>query len=222
MCIEQNPWHSLKGLVAATGGLVILSLTAQAQIFTGSIGFHGGATLDVPLGSATTLSSYVGPDGTGNPVVLDGSQSGLFASVPGGTSVTFTPYVFNPAAVSANLWTFASGGDTYSFEITSETSYFQNSNFLNLSGDGTVIVRIGGVGGNVVATVPASWSVTDTGSAGKNVSFGAVVTLVPEPSITALVLLGLIVCLTVAFRSQPTACKLIWASGQNHQHRGRR
>lgn len=177
-------------------GVLAFNLAVQAQVFTGSLDFYGGATLNQTLGTATGFTSYFGPGGTGDPLVLGGTQTGIYSSVPSGTQVTFTPFIFDPAPASPfQFWTLTSGSTTYSFDITSVTTDFQNSNFLNLAGQGVAFIGS--------TALPSVWSLTDTGGGSSlNVTFGVAVTAVPEPSSIVLFFAGLVTCLVIAFRRQ--------------------
>lgn len=169
---------------------VITPMTAHGQSITGTISFTGGATLNNPIATATGYTGFFGP-GLGNlPVVLGGSQTGTYAGVAAMTPVTFTPFTFLPFTGPQVLWSFSSGGETYSFTATSLTPPVSLPGYLNLQGNGFASAT-----GTVNYTdTAATWSYTDTGS-GTSVSFGASVTATPEPStISLLAVFGLAVC----------------------------
>lgn len=171
------------------GGVVSLLMvgfagTSHALIFPNitpgsSISFIGGATLNGPLSSATAYSTIFGTS------VLPTSQTGDYASVPGLTPVTVTPFTFSPSPASAfQLWTFAVGSTAYSFQVdaNSVTVNTQNSQFLNISGAG--LAHIDGF-----TDTPGTWSISDTGIGSAPVfTFGARTTVVPEPSSVALMM----------------------------------
>jgi PEP-CTERM motif len=176
-----------RAFTAAIAGITVAvaPMAAQAQSISGTISFTGGANLDEPIATATQYISYFGVS-TPNPVVLGGSQTGTFAAVPAMTQVTFLPFTFLPFTAPQTLWSFTSGGDTYSFTATSLTDINQVG-YLNIQGSGTLSVT-------GFANTPATWSYTDTGS-GTAVSFGASITATPEPSTIALMaVFGLIGC----------------------------
>jgi hypothetical protein len=181
----------LKGRSAFAAAAVCVSMAtapmvAQAQSISGTISFTGGATLNNPITNSTAYTGFFGP-GTGDlPVVLGGSQTGDFASVPGMTPVTFLPFTFLPFTSPQLLWSFNYGGNSYSFTATTLDDVTQ-SGYLNLQGTGYVSVT-------GFADTSAIWSYTDTGS-GTSVSFGASITTTPEPStISLMAVLGLLGC----------------------------
>jgi hypothetical protein len=199
MFVARNS-KSLKQLVAGTVGIITLGLAAQAQVFTGSISFVGGATINNPIPNATIFTSFYGPGGIGtNPQVQGGQETGAYAGVPGGTSVAFTPFTFNPAPSPFQLWSFTLGGGTnvttYSFEITSETTDTQNAyaggfGFLNIGGQGTASIT------GYAPDTTATWSITGTtaNDASVTITIGSAVNGVPEPSTVPLIVTGLLMC----------------------------
>lgn len=195
--MRQNSHRILKQLAAVAFGVVMLNWGVQAQVYTGSIDFSGGATLNAPMGSAASFSSFFGPSGVADPVVLGGTQTGVYAGVPANTPVTFSTFAFNPLSGSTPLWSFTDGGTAYSFTITSESTYFQDANFLNLAGEG--IANIGST------AMPATWSITSTGTGTSTVTFGAAIAAVPEPSTLALVLFGSIGCIALLRKKRSVA-----------------
>jgi hypothetical protein len=164
-------------------------MAAQGQSISGTISFTGGANLNNPIATATGYSSFFGP-GVGNlPVVLGGSQTGTYGGIAALTPVTFTPFTFLPFTGPQLLWSFSTGGETYSFTATALTDLTQIG-YLNLQGTGFASAT-----GLVNYTdTAATWSYTDTGS-GTSVSFGASITTTPEPStISLLAVFGLAAC----------------------------
>jgi hypothetical protein len=189
MCIAEN-LNFLKRVAVGITGVLTLGLTAQAQIFTGSISFTGGATVDQAVPNATTITSFFGP-----PAVLGGSQTGAYASVPGGTTANFTaPISFNPLnTLTQPLWSFTVGAVNYSFVITSVTTDQQvtlptGGGFLNIAGGG-----IGHITG--YSDTPEVWSITGTttgtgGTGSLTFTMGDSVTAVPEPGVFGFLLIG--------------------------------
>lgn len=187
---KGSSFYGCKRLALAMLGLAWLGCSAQAQALSGEINFNGGAILDSTLGNASSFSSYFGPSGTGSPEV-SGTLSGVYLNVTEATPVTFLPFTFNPGPTagtgSASLWSFTTASGTYHFDITSVSSatYYQNSSYLNLSGNGVAYVP-----GH--APTPATWYITDTGSGSPNVTFSAGVTIVPEPSVLPVASVGML------------------------------
>jgi hypothetical protein len=175
--------------VIACATAAIAPMAAQGQSISGTISFAGGATLDNPIASATGYTGFFGPGLGDLPVVLGGSQTGTYGGVAAMTPVTFTPFTFLPFTAPQLLWSFSSGGETYSFTATALTDVTQ-AGYLNLQGTGFASIT-----GIVDYTdTPATWSYTDTGS-GTSVSFGGSITTTPEPStISLLAVFGLAVC----------------------------
>ena len=188
----------MKQLVVGMFAVTIASLTAQAAIFTGQINFVGGATIDQPIGSATTFESFFGPSGSGGPVVQAGGglPSGAYAGVPGGTAATFSaPFDFASPTLPFGLWTFTFGSTTYSFQVNTVTVDQQIAGvFINVGGTGT---------GTITGydPTPEGWTITGTSVSpgGLTITIGNSVIAVPEPSTVALIALG-VSALGVALR----------------------
>jgi len=187
----------LLGLLAAGG-----SNAVGANYITGDIQFNGGATLNTGnLATATAFTSIFGPGGPSTmPQVLGGgTQTGAYAGVPDATPVSFSTFSFASSGSVTPLWSFMVGATSYSFDATSVTVAFQDSQFLDITGTGTAHIT----GFNDTSGV---WEVTDTGVGGVPVfTFGAATDLsgnpAPEPATTALLLMFLPVA-WVAFRAR--------------------
>ena len=114
----------------------LFSQQAQAVPITGGISLAGNYVTNTGnLNTATAFNSF--------PTVLVMSVSGSYAGVPTGTSspsVTMSGFSFNPFSSSViPLWTFMSGGSTYSFDLTVLSSRLQpGDNSLTLKGTGTL------------------------------------------------------------------------------------
>jgi len=174
--------------------LTVASISAQAQVpITGQINFTGGATLDQPIGSATTFETFYGPSSTGGLVVNAGGSlapSGSYAGVPGGTFANFTtPFDFGSLSSPTLLWTFtfpgAPLGQTYSFQVNAVTTDQQYGGvFINLAGTGTGTIT---GGATTYLPTPENWTITGTiaqpGGLTINISDSNVA--VPEPSTLA-------------------------------------
>ena len=114
----------------------LFSQQAQAVPITGGISLAGGYTTDTGnVNTATAFTSFSS--------VFVTSVSGSYAGVGtglSGPSVTQTPFIFNPFVPPApDLWSFMSGGNTYSFDLTVLTSRTQpGDDTLTLKGTGTL------------------------------------------------------------------------------------
>jgi hypothetical protein len=139
----------------------VASMTA-AQI-TGALTIAGGATLNGPINTATQISTWVDPEVE--------SRSGDFTSVAVGTNVVMTqPWVFNPSTPTPAWWSV--GG--FTFNLASSTIDLQNTNFLIVSGAGT-ITSAG------FDNTPGVWRfTTQSPSAGGVFSFSASTDAVPS------------------------------------------
>lgn len=173
-----------KTLLSGVSALVFAVATCGAAPINGEISFLGGVTLDAPKEAANALVSFSGP-GPG-PIVSDGlgTYLGTYSPPPDPTAATFTPFTFNPFAGPFTLWTFDFGGSTYSFEATSVTIQTQNADFITLSGGGMATIS----NSNYDPT-PGTWILNITG-AGPTVYPLSSITVVPEPSVAALMLFG--------------------------------
>jgi hypothetical protein len=185
----------LMAAIVAGVAVVFASTSGQAQPITGSISFTGGADLNGSLAAATAYTGFFDTVSIPSPVVLGGSQTGSFATVPSGTQVTFYPFVFQPFTAPQLLWSFAAGGETYSFtaiSLVNATPPSFSSSYLNLQGNGVISIT----GATSFSPTTASWSYTDTGTgSGPGFNFGASITATPEPSTTSLIaVLALVGC----------------------------
>jgi len=194
--INARNFNLLKQFLAGTVGVLILGLTAQAQVFTGSISFVGGAVIDNPIPNATSFTSFYGTGGPGSdPVVQGGQETGVYTPLNGGNiQVAFVPFTFSPSPTPFQLWSFTYSGVTYSFDITSVTTDNQqvfagNFAFLNVGGAGEAFVS------GYTGYTPATWSITGTtaNSASVTITLGSDVNAVPEPSTVPLALAGLVI-----------------------------
>jgi hypothetical protein len=184
----------------AVGGSNVMG--AAPPFINGDIQFNGGATLDTGnLATATAFTSIFGPGGPSTmPQVLGGgSQTGAYAGVPDNTLVSFSTFSFASSGPVTPLWSFSVGTTSYSFDATSVTVAFQNSQFLDITGTGTASIT-------GYSDTSGVWEVTDSGAGGTPVfTFGAATDLsgnpAPEPSTTALLLVFLPVA-WVAFRAR--------------------
>jgi hypothetical protein len=154
-------------------GAAIIAFTAsvQAAQVTGTIQITGDVTLNtMSLLTATSATFPGSPDGD----VVSGTLA--YATVPAGTDVEFSNFTFAATGpqVVAPLWTFTTGGLTYTFNLANITSITRATpvpgiDTLSITGLGTV--NIVGAGSPYELT-NATWSfnVTDT-SGGGNTTF---------------------------------------------------
>jgi hypothetical protein len=177
---------SFSGLLLAALALTLSRSASASPIpITGSISFLGNATVNTgDLATATSFTSFdtdtvnqtsgaylAVPALTGDPVTFPAtgftfrstagtSQSGtLFSSMPVAAPLTTLP-----------LWTFTTAaGVTYDFSAMGTINVTQNSQFLNISGQG--IADITGGGTNFAAT-DGQWTIQETNT-GAAFSFGA-------------------------------------------------
>lgn len=126
----------------ATSGLA-LSLHAAHTPINGTISFAGSSTIDgTAFDTATQFLSFdtvtvgTGPSVTGDYVGTDGA------------AVTMTPFVYAPPTTSTPvipLWTFMSGGNTYSFDMNLLVVDDLMPDSILLSGFGTAYITGPGV-----------------------------------------------------------------------------
>lgn len=151
----KRKWLTMAVVAAAVCGAAGI---AQAVPITGDITFAGGVTLNTAsAGTATEVTSWTGPGGTGMPVVI--SDDGSFSGIASGTAVTFSaPWFFNSGPV-ANLWSV--GG--FTFNLTSSKIAYQGG-----SPAGVLVDGIGSVSGNGLDSEAMSWSfsTSDPGAIG--------------------------------------------------------
>jgi hypothetical protein len=145
----QNTFIYLKttGLVLAVAGFA-LSVPAVPTSISGSISFSGTSTMDTTsFVTATRFTSFQD--------VFVGAASSVSGDYVGtsGAAVTLTPFIWDPPTASTPLnplWTFESGGNTYSFDLGVLHKDLASPTGLLLSGLGTA--RITGPGLEKVET----------------------------------------------------------------------
>jgi hypothetical protein len=159
------------GFFALGAAITAITTSVQAVQVTGTIQITGDVTLNTMSLLTATTATFVGaPDGD----VVSGTLA--YAAVPVGTDVDFNNFTFAATGpqVVAPLWSFTSGGLTYTFNLANITSITRSTpvpgtDTLGLTGLGTV--NITGAGSPYELT-NANWSfnLTDT-SAGGNTTF---------------------------------------------------
>ena len=172
--------------LVATGVIssALFSQSAQAIPITGGISLGGAYTTNTGnLNTATAFTSFSN--------VFVTSVSGAYAATgvgtgPGSPMVTQNAFSFNPFnGPVVPLWTFTSGGRTYSFDLTSLISRVQpGDDTLDLRGTG--ILRITGAGPSYDPTV-GSWVFT-ANQGGGTFSFSSSNAALPEGGATVLML----------------------------------
>jgi len=135
------------GLAILAAGLAttgFVSPQANAASINGAITFAGGAIYDtMSLATATRVNTFL--DVT---VMSDDGDFASFVNV--GDSVTMAePWIFTPSTPTPGLWSV--GG--FTFDLASSTVVLQNSDFLVISGTGTV-------SGNGFDPTPMTWDFT--------------------------------------------------------------
>lgn len=174
-----------KFILTVTVTCVIGLAGAQAAQITGLLNISGTAKFDKKLAQATRVTAF-------SNVSVGGGSTGDFSSIPMGTSVTMaSTYIFSPSTPTG-LWSV--GG--FTFDLQSSTIVSQTSNFLSISGTGTIS------GGGFDNTV-ASWAFSSQGSgSGKTFTFSATTAgATPDSGMTA-VLLGTSLLSLAVFRAK--------------------
>ena len=156
---------------------------ASAAWISGDISFQGTANLDAVVASSTQVVSV------SNATVGIGTESGTYAGTDG-AAVTFTGFTFSPlinGSLPVTLWSFTSGGKSFSFQalsLTAATKVAGAIPFLNIEG-------IGVASATGYSDTPGSFSFTFTSK--KATGTFAAYTVVPEPTTYAMVAgLGLV------------------------------
>ena len=173
----KNPIKTLLATLAVAF-IVCAAFTPQAQavMITGGISMGGSFTTDT--GDVNTANAF-----TSFPICFVVSTSGDYASVPLFTSVTQNAFVFDPFTPPVSpLWTFMSGGNTYSFDLLTLSIDQQGGDTLNLSGSGNLDIT-------GFDTTFGTWVFT-ANQAGGTFSFSSSNAAVPEGG-SAVALLGL-------------------------------
>lgn len=160
-----------------------LSLASQAASINGVINFSSGANGGIVLrdssGNVTMdLAAAAGIQSLLVPEVDTRTES--FISVPEGQAVSFSqPWVFAPPTPMSPLWTIAGFGN-FSFNLSSSSIAFQDSNFLAIEATGTLTSPD-------YDPTPAIWYFTTQWSPTESkFSWSASTAAVPEPGTSAL------------------------------------
>lgn len=209
--------------------LTVASISAQAQVaITGAINFTGGATTDTPIPNATTFETFVGPSGSGGPVVLavNGFPDGSYAGAAGNTVAEFNaPFDFatyyaafeaSTTLPSFDLFSFTSGGQTYSFQINTVDFEAQIAipdavppNYIGLDYIGIYGWGTGTITGDSTTYLPTveQWAIVEgflTGTSVNDYTFDITIgntdVPVPEPSTLAFAGLGSLLSIVTLIR----------------------
>jgi hypothetical protein len=152
------------------------SLLAIPSTIEGVISFSGSATTDTTSLSTSTRFLSFREVTVGTPATTSGDYLGTW-----GSEVTMTPFTWDPvgASIPINpLWTFVSGGNTYSFNLNTMNVDYNSPTALFLSGFG--IASITGPGMEKLDT-PGLWNFSGQTLGDSSFTFSSS-NLVPTPS----------------------------------------
>lgn len=189
----------ITGTILAIAGIA-LSMQATPIPITGSISFAGTTTMDgTSFVSATRFTSFQNVT-VGAPSALSGNYAGT-----SGAAVTMTPFIWSPPTASTPvnpLWTFVSGGNTYSFDLSVLHVDYASATGLLLSGLGTAIIT--GPGLDFLATT-GTWNLSAQTLNLATFTFSSTTTVpnsVPDSGTTATLLGGSLLGLALVGRKQ--------------------
>jgi hypothetical protein len=185
-------------ILAITG--FAMSMQAVPIPITGSISFAGTTTINgSSFVTATEFTSFQN--------VTVGAASALSGSYVGtsGAAVTMTPFIWSPPTASTPvnpLWTFVSGGNTYSFDLGVLHEDYVSPTGLLLSGIGTAFIT--GPGLDFMATT-GTWNLSSQTLGESSFTFSSTTTVpnsVPDGGPTAMLLGGSLCGLAFIGRKQ--------------------
>ena len=164
----------------------VLAFNAMATPIKGAISFSGtSAQNNSDLLFATAFTGF------NNVVVSTTGGTGDYAAALSGQSITFNPFTFSPS-LSPNpiipLWTFVSGGKTYSFDATGLKINYRDSNTMSLAITGIAhITGLNDTPGDLYFSANS-----DGGTASFSASGHVPPKSVPEPATLMLLGMGLV------------------------------
>jgi hypothetical protein len=176
------------------------ALSMQAIPITGSISFAGTSTINGTSFVTATGFTLFQDVTVGAPSALSGSYVGT-----SGAAVTMTPFTWSPPTASTPinpLWTFVSGGDTYSFDLSVLHEDYVSPTGLLLSGNGTAFIT--GPGLNYVATT-GTWDLSSQTLDLSTFTFSSSTTIpagIPDGGTSATLLGGSLLGLAMIGRKQ--------------------
>jgi len=200
--IQNNPMKTKPKLAPLmVGAIVLTAFTGSGNSvptsINGIISFSGSATVNgTNLEDATSFLSF-GPVTVGSSATVTGDYTGTAAA-----SANFTPFTWDPVGASLPvqpLWSFASEGNTYAFNLGSLKVDYVSPTALVLSGFGTASVTGPGLEKTDTAGL---WILSGQTLGSSSFTFSAT-TMVPPPTTggqsvpdggTTALLLGLGVC----------------------------
>jgi hypothetical protein len=160
--VKTNNNKNMKSLTILLGAMLASTVVvqqAQATSITGTVNFGGGVTLSSSsLNTATSITTFSTTEVTGG--------SGTYAAAsPYFETVTWkTPLSLVPGSDVINpLWSFVAGAVTYSFDLSSITSYTVTggNTVAALAGVGTLLDSAAGY-----TATPGNFTLTITDSSG--------------------------------------------------------
>jgi len=193
--------HKTVCLILAITGL---ALSSQAVPIAGNISFSGTTTIDgTSFVTATKFTAFQN--------VFVGAASALSGNYTGtsGAAVTMATFTWNPPTASTPinpLWSFTSGGNTYSFDLSALHEDYASPTGLLLSGLG--VAHISGPGLSLSDTSGYwSFSAQTLGLSTFTFSSTSIVPTasVPDGGTTATMLGGTLIGVSLIARKRKTA-----------------